>query len=366
MNIETFTVSRDTAFHHGWPDLTAAPDGSLVCVFSECTSHCVRPYTRIMFCRSTDEGRTWSPKEPLNEGTAELAFYWNCPRISTMPDGRVVIIVDRIPRSGEEGGACNAENLLYTSHDNGKTWSAGTLLPLKGIVPDKYRFLNNNRLATAAHYALEKTLTQFLRYSDDNGATWSEPVTVAHDDTHHFCEVSLLPMGGETVVALMRENSGMGYDCFKAISADNGATWSEPVPFPIPGCHRPAAGFLKDGRILITYRFHQGGLCGKGNGAQNFFGALTDRASLLADTRQGAAVRIFPIDYDRSPKADTGYSGWVQLPDNSIYAVNYIVDDAVTHGQIRGYRITLEDLLIDSPLKRCALCNCPKESCHRY
>ena len=35
-----------------------------------------------------------------------------------------------------------------------------------------------------------------------------------------------------------------------------------------------------------------------------------------------------PVDFDRSPVADLGYSGWVQFEDGEIYIVNYIVDDA--------------------------------------
>jgi len=39
--------------------------------------------------------------------------------------------------------------------------------------------------------------------------------------------------------------------------------------------------------------------------------ALTNDASALAYDRKMAATRILAIDYDRSPVADLGYSGWV-------------------------------------------------------
>ena len=55
--------------------------------------------------------------------------------------------------------------------------------------------------------------------------------------------------------------------------------------------------------------------------------------------------RLFPIDYDRSIASDYGYSGWVQLSDGDIYAVQYIVDDA-PKAQIRGYRIQRSDWLL--------------------
>ena len=365
MDIEKFCVSNDPELYEAWPDVTLAPNGKLLCVFSECTSHCVRTYTRIMLVESADGGRTWSPKRPITEGTKDLEYYYNCPRISTLPDGRVAMIVDRIPRVGE-GSADLTENVVYFSCDNGKTWSAPETLPIKGIVPDKYRLLNNGRIALAAHYSYEGTLTEFICYSDDGGKSWSEPAILAHDSRYHLCEACLIPLGGNNVVALLRENSGMGYDCFKCVSTDNGTTWSAPVNFPLPGCHRPVGGLLRDGRCFITYRFHHGGGCGMGAGAQNFFGALTDCDALMAPDRKSGGVRIIPIDHDRALKADTGYSGWVQMPDDSLYVVNYIVDDAVTLGQIRGYRIQLEEAYRPSPSKRCANCNCTKGFCKRF
>jgi sialidase-1 len=158
----------------------------------------------------------------------------------------------------------------------------------------------------------------------------------------NLCEVSILPVEGSTLVAFMRENSGLGWDCYKAISEDNGETWSKPIPFPLPGCHRPVAGWLNNGQILITHRFMQGGLGWTGWWTQNFFAALTDKTSALAPVRAQAHTRILPVDFDRSPASDTGYSGWVQFDDGEIYIVNYILDDA-PKGQIRGYALRMED-----------------------
>ncbi|MCM8770157.1 MAG: glycoside hydrolase, partial [Candidatus Omnitrophica bacterium] len=144
-----------------------------------------------------------------------------------------------------------------------------------------------------------------------------------------------------TLVSFHRENSRQGWDCFKTISPDGGQTWGEVIPFPLPGCHRPVAGLLRDNRILITYRFLPGGP----GWTQNFFVALTDKESALATERNSAWVRIMPLDYDRSPASDTGYSGWVQFPDGEIYAVNYLMDEA-PKAWIRGYSFYLEDLVL--------------------
>lgn len=340
MNIEKFNISRDPLLYHAWPDLALALDGTLICVFNECTHHMNREYTRIVQCVSTDRGRTWSLKQPVTPVIEKGAWYYNCPRISRLRDGRLALIVDRIPSTGDESRYREAVSELRFSSDCGKNWSAPIDLPLHGIVPDKLCELNSGRWLISAHRRYQGKLSQFLCYSNDCGKSWSDEVLVAASPQFDLCEVSLLPLGDDTIVAFMRENSGRGYDCKKTISYDGGESWGPIIDFPLPGCHRPVSGMLRNGSIFITYRFVQG--AGKSTfevTAQNFFGALSDRESVLAETRQASSVRIIPIDFDRAIKADLGYSGWVEFPDEEIYIVNYIVDDAIDKGQIRGYSI---------------------------
>ncbi|MCZ6681502.1 MAG: sialidase family protein [Candidatus Poribacteria bacterium] len=339
--IEKFTVSRDDNIYEAWPDVTLTPSGKLICIFSECTHHGDRSYTRIMLTDSIDRGRTWSKKRPLTEGTKGLP-YWNSARIMMLKDGRLAAIADRIFGKGERGG----RNYLFFSEDEGMTWGRPVETPAQGIVPDKLLELDNDRWIVSCHEKGEGFgyLVQRLWYSDDQGATWSDPVIVGKKEGLNLCEVSILPVEAK-LVAFFRENSGMGWPCYKAISSDCGESWGDLIPFPLPGCHRPVSGFLQDGHILITYRFIQGGKGGWGTRTQNFFAALTDRDSTLAGSYQDAQTRILPIDFDRSPVSDLGYSGWVQFEDGEIYIVNYIVDDA-PNGQIRGYSLRMEDFIL--------------------
>ena len=346
MAIRKFPISNDPNIYEAWPDVVLSDSGKLICVFSECTHHGNRSYTRVMLTESSDRGRTWTPKHPLTEGTSGKPYYYNCARINKLSNGKLVITIDKVKQGHAECNADASDVLLYFSSDNGETWSQPVPTPMNGIVPDKLTQLPNGRLLLSAHYQEDGKLTQFLHYSDDDGKTWSRRITVAKSPEYNLCEVSLLPMGNGTVAAFLRENSGLGYDCKKVLSHDNGETWGAIHDFPLPGCHRPTSGFLNDGRILLTYRFLQGGSGAWGSSTQNLFAALTDRESVLAETRSGSNVRILPIDFDRSPMADLGYSGWVQFPDGEIYIVNYLVDDAWDKGQIRGYSLTPDDFLL--------------------
>jgi len=340
--IEKFTISRDDAIYEAFPDVALTPSGKLVCVFAECTHHADRSYTRLMLADSGDRGRTWTPKRPLTAGTDGMP-YWNCARITQLRDGRLVILADLVNKIHESRG----ENFLFFSSDEGATWSDPVETPGRGIVPDKLLELASGRWILSCHDKDPENgfLAQRLWYSDDHGTTWSDPVMVAAKEGLHLCEVSILEIG-ESLVAFLRENSSQGWDAYKTISNDRGETWGEPIRFPLPACHRPVAGFLNNGRILITHRFMQGGKGWVGWWTQNLFAALTDRESALAPTREEAHARIMPIDFDRSPESDTAYSGWVQFEDGEIYVVNYILDDA-PKAQIRGYAFRPEDLILE-------------------
>ncbi len=344
--IQKFTVSRDDNIYEAWPDVALTPSGKLVCVFSECTHHGDRSYTRIVVTESTDRGRTWTPKRELTEPTHGLPVFWNCARITCLRDGRLAILVDKLFAAEGSAAPEQCRNYLFFSDDEGRTWSDQVDTPALGIVPDKLLELADGRWILSCHYQDRDFgyLVQRLWYSDTQGASWSGPVTMARQEGLNLCEVSILPIE-DKLVAFHRENSGRGWDCYKTISTDRGENWGNIVQFPIPGCHRPVAGRLQDGQILITHRFMQGGKGWTGWWTQNFFAALTNRESALAGARCDAHTRILPIDFDRSAVSDTGYSGWVQFEDEEIYIVNYIVDDA-PKGQIRGYSLRMSDFLI--------------------
>ena len=352
--IQKFPISRDDRLYHAWPDVALTATGRLVCVFSECTHHGDRSYTRVMLTTSEDRGRSWTPKRPLTEplsGDPAENEYWNCARISTLSDGRLAVAVDRL--LGKELSRRRTRNLLYFSDDEGESFSGPVETPAEGIVPDQVIELregeNAGRWLIGAHEVTngdtdQATWQQRTWFSDDRGATWSPPVLAASEPGLQLCEGSLVELPGGVLVVFMRENSNLGRDAYKAVSRDGGQSWGPATRFPLPGCHRPVAGVLASGRVMITHRYNPGGRPKWGRW-QNTFAALADVDSCLAGQRNDASVRILPLDYDRHVESDCGYTGWVQFEDGEIYVVNYLLDDH-PRGQIRGYAFGEDEFLL--------------------
>ncbi|MBQ7901465.1 MAG: exo-alpha-sialidase [Clostridia bacterium] len=336
MAIQKFTVSRNDAITEAWPDVTMAGSGELVCVYTECEGHLNRTNSRIVVRKSCDRGRTWSDVHPITE-YGKSDDYYNNARISNI-GGKLIILCDRITGEHEN----KAETVVYAwiSEDNGYTWSVPYKTPARGIVPDKLRMTKRGRVLLAAHKfnPCSGKLEQYLWYSDDKGKSWSERVIVGADPRYNLCEACILETEDETLVAFMRENSFKGYDCMKAISTDGGATWQGVYPAPMQGCHRPTAGYLKNGNVLVTYRYLAGAAP-----FQNTFAALMDKDCITETDRDKQYANILPLDHDRAQRADTGYTGWVQFDDGEIYVVNYITDDAPLP-YIRGYSFYPEDI----------------------
>ena len=340
--IQSYTVSRDDDCYEAFPDVAMNDRGELLCVFTQCRHHGKREDVCLDLCKSTDGGRTWSPKRRLTPQTSIRDGAYNCARISRLPDGEMIILCDFV-REDENRAA---EQHIFRSRDGGESWSGPEPLSLTGIVPDKYRVLCGGRHAFAIHFKNPATgrLEQFFCYSDDGGKTWTKTLLAA-DPALDLCEASVVEVKPGVLVAFMRENSGRGLCCKKAFSFDAGTTWEGVYDTNIDACHRPVAAEYAPGKYMMTYRFMQGGKGWLGHWTQNLFAAFFDLNTALATERRDQQTRILPLSFDRSPVSDTGYSGWVRLPDGAFCVVNYQVDDA-PKAYIRAIRFGMDDVIL--------------------
>lgn len=337
MPIETITVARNDEVYECFPDLVRTDTGKIITIYRESEAHGCREFSDLIMRHSTDDGRTWSDREVLIESEKEdgVLFKWNCPRISQLSDGRLVALCDGYDIPPGEISTRDAVTYMWFSDDDGETWSGPQETPITGIVPDQLIETADGTWLVAAHVGrkAQRGLWQRVFRSEDGGETWEGPITVAKRDGLNLCEASVIQLPDGRLVAYMRENSRKGWSAYKAISEDDGKSWHGPYETHIPACHRPVSGYLPSGRILVTFAYMMPGT--EANRA-NFMAYTEEPESAGNTSLNDQGGQLLCLDHDRSEHPDQGYSGWCLLDDGTVFAVNYINDDAPM-AQIRGY-----------------------------
>jgi sialidase-1 len=366
--MQKITVSRNDDIYEAFADIAQAADGTLVCTYRESMCHSSRPWSKVIVRRSFDRGLTWGPRQVVIERTREQSLAGegrlNCSRITACADGTLVLMVDLMLKDTLEEylepGVCM--NLLFRSRDNGATWEGPQETGItEGIVPSIKELSSGDLIVGVTEQwpgeqGTEDFIeTQTVYVSQDGGHKWEGPFKVPDpaestrtDTPWRLNEGDFVELDDGIVVIYLRED-GERLSGWKSISRDGGRTWSEPLRTQMMSClGRPSTGRLRSGEIVVTYRVGAGlstclGLYVE-TPAEALRGFPTEgrTADNPEDYSRQTETRFAFLDNDRALSPDSGYSGWVQLPDGDIYVVNYVTDDA-PRAQIRGYVVGRED-----------------------
>jgi hypothetical protein len=221
--------------------------------------------SRIMFSRSVDHGRTWTPARVVSHG----AGWGDHPWLGVSPNGRHVYI-----------GFNHAASWVARSHDGGSTW-----LPAQQVsTEDRYYFANGTAVAddgavviSTASYALPySTLGRHspirieLERSTDGGATF-DTTLVDTVRQPRACVSDGCPFGhygGHAVIALAGPALVLAYDgavrpggdqhLWVRRSGDFGATWSARTRLSpmTPGvvAMNPGIAARADGEVRVAWQ----------------------------------------------------------------------------------------------------------------
>lgn len=349
------TVVRDNSTWQGHPDV-AYFNNELFIVYRESDRHTTRSETRIAIVSKTK--RTSFSKPKIISTSSQR---YNCPRLTVIGD-TMWIICDEIQHGSSYVGAENKEagtRVLLWKTTNGVEWEGPLETNVTGIVPDKicptdngFMMATHSYWTNALHskmpdssqepdtpiYEKEQSmgyLVQSVWHAPELEGKWTK-YPLCHVKDYNMCEGSICRFK-HGYLCLMRENSGLGLPSFITHSRD-GYEWTKPQKTRMFGCHRPVTGVLKSGNLLTTYREASHSFK-PGFWAKNTFACLTSKRCVLTDLADSV---ILPLDHDKSKRSDSGYTGWVQLEDDSIFIVNYITNDA-PKPYIRWYQIHEDD-----------------------
>lgn len=233
------------------PTIVAAGDGSLL-VFAE-----ARRDNRgdpgggdidLVCSRSTDQGRTWSPPQLIDDPGEK----WSASNPTPLLDrsnGRLWIFYNRWePGMGtiaSRPGTNNNQMWARTSDDHGQSWSAprdltrvsrdydtwgaiflgpgGAIQTRSGrlLIPAAMKY---DAYSLVGAHGSESTMRTYTIFSDDNGKTWQRG-SLTHALTN---ENQMVELADGSVLMDARQNSGEHR--WNMFTNDGGKTWSRPRP----------------------------------------------------------------------------------------------------------------------------------------
>lgn len=352
-----------------FPSIAVLDDGQLLATYRVGSTKDSADET-IEMRRSEDAGNTWS--EPLTPFLAEWGTKQGSLKVVyvTPLDGEHLICtamwVDRETYPGkplfneQTEGCLPMAILLADSYDRGATWTEWREMPLPDDVgppslTSPLLRLAGGRLAasieTNKHYDDTSRWLQRVVYvySEDEGQTWSSPVTVSQDPTARIFNwdqrAGVLPDGRIVTFTWTYDRETTQYlNVHRRLSSDEGVTWTEPedLGFTDQPSH-PA--ILPDGRVVVAWvdRFR----------TQTIRARLAEQGD--SDFLQESEVILFDLKADvPTTAAGEGTTGEVlaemgawnfglpfaeRLPDGDVIVVHY--EGTADSMEIRWSRLTL-------------------------
>jgi hypothetical protein len=252
--------------------LRAMPDGSWVMVMLGGGHTEPLPQNRIFTTRSTDQGASWTPMEPV-----DLGIKRENPSTALVPSelmvhkGRCTLFV-----ATHDGTFGDWRAWLTHSDDSCRTWSP--LEPAPGRLCDR-TFIRNHIvtrdgriLLPFQHYnrvtrpPVEISLGRLLStptaprngvlMSEDDGETWTlhGDIRLTEDDTYHdWAENNIVELADGRIAMLVRADR-LGGVLYYAESTDGGRTWpafARKTEIPNPGSKATLYGLGGDTVALL-------------------------------------------------------------------------------------------------------------------
>ena len=205
----------------------------------------------VYIVRSSDGGKTWT-KPQRSESTHAIQQKGN-GMIS--PYGKIVLLPDHTALMSvyyQFPGPRGAEEYVFRSRDNGKTWGDPSLVA-KHFNETGLLVLPDGKVLAALRSQIGGHLS--IAISSDQGHTWTAPLQVTRDKEHPGDLIRL--KNGNILLTYGERNKPYGVEAI--ISRDNGKTWDTASKIVLvkdavsTDCGYPSSIQLPNGKIVTVY-----------------------------------------------------------------------------------------------------------------
>lgn len=246
-------VDREAGQYLGHPSTLLLEDGrTILCVYPKGHGR-----GAIVYKRSADGGLTWSERLPTPENWATSQETPTLFRVTDSAGVKRIVLFSglypiRIAHSGDDGASWSE---LKPVGDWGGIVAMGSVVE-RTSAPGEYfalfhddgRYLHEGGKAAGVFSLLQSA-------SHDGGLTWDAPRAIFQSSAVHLCEPGAVRSpDGKQIAVLLRENRRVKRSHI-IFSDDDGATWSDPraLPGSLTG-DRHVARYAPDGRLFISFR----------------------------------------------------------------------------------------------------------------
>jgi len=238
--IDSF-IARSTAEHprQTEADVLVLRDGSLFAAWSDFYGGSRDDSTaRISAARSQDGGRTWGPRETLQENSGKA----NVMSVSLLRSRTGDVLFFFL----QKNSLTDLKAYVRRSSDDAKTWGESVLVTPE----DGYHVMNNARViqlrsgrllapvATTQRVGTRNDDFRTVVYrSDDDGRSWRRGRTLLTAPKRGAMEPGLVELKDGRVMQIIRTQTGY---IWRSFSSDGGDTWSDAVSWDIESPESPA------------------------------------------------------------------------------------------------------------------------------
>jgi hypothetical protein len=250
------TVATGEARHRAFNGTIRLTSGEILVFYREGSDHWVTDDGVVKMVRSSDDGESWSDPETVFSLPDMSSGAHHGP--AQLSDGRIILPMTLIKEIHKRdfSGHNRSDTVIISSSDGGRSWTSPTKIgPMEGwawqnnygrvhVLPDGRVFVpgGGQKLGEEPWYS-----GYFV--SHDGGRTFPDRVTVAHGLAD---EIDLAPLGNGRWIAMVRDLRPPHY-LHRSYSEDDGRTWSSPVSSGVLG-HCPSLLVLPSGTILLGHR----------------------------------------------------------------------------------------------------------------